>query len=656
MQRMLTQDTPHSRSAFRSTQRAVAKAVRDAKTGWIESVAERAERARGDGCERWKCINQLRSIHLGRRSATTSAVFDEEGNLNTSPEAVRLRWHQHIHRVLNIQSEFDLNIIEEVPRHAVRPELDDVPDLTEVIRAVRSLRLGTAGGISGIVPDLVVYGGLYLYQHLQGLIADVWRSGRVPADWRDAEIVPISKTGGLRSCDNWRGISLLDVIGKLFARILQDRLQTVAEDILPDSQCGFRKGRGCIDMVFMARQLVEKSIEHDSTLYALFIDLKKAYDSIPRAALWLVLAQFGVPPRMLSLIESLHDGMEARVRVSRAVTDTILVNNGLRQGCPLAPVLFNLYFSAVVTYWRAKSSAPGVCIRYRIGRRLVGDRTAKSRLQPQWITESQFADDAALYTTSRASLGPMASEFIQCASPFGFTVSIPKTKGMAVGDGSVGRHLNLGNGQRIEMADSFTYLGSAIFADGSVDGEVTCRIAKASNAFGRFLEPIFKCKGLRLATKRMVYRAVILPTLFYGAETWTVKASHLRRLNTFHRDCIRTILGVTRRQQWEDKLRTAELAKRFGMEEEMTDLLRVYRLSWFGHVARMDSGRDPKKVLFSELTATRPRHGQKRRWRDLALADLNSAGNPESEWYSMAQERGEWRQACRGKSVHPPPR
>ena len=243
---MLTQDTPHSRSAFFSTQRAVAKAGRDAKTGWIESVAERAERARGDGCERWKCINQLRSIHHGRRSATTSAVFDEEGNLTTSPEAVRVRWHQHFQRVLNIQSEFDLNIIEEVPRHAVRPELDDVPDLTEVTRAVRSLRLGTAGGISGIVPDLVVNGGLCLHQRLQGLIADVWRSGRVPADWRDAEIVPIPKTGDLWSCNNWRGISLLDFIGKLFARILQDRLQTVAEIFCRIPSAGFVKAEDAL--------------------------------------------------------------------------------------------------------------------------------------------------------------------------------------------------------------------------------------------------------------------------------------------------------------------------------------------------------------------------------------------------------------------------
>ena len=71
---------------------------------------------------------------------------------------------------------------------------------------------------------------------------------------------------------------MLDVAGKVFARVLQDRLRAVVTDVLPDSQCGFRKGRGCIDMVFCARQLLEKSIEHDCSLYVLFVDLKKAYD------------------------------------------------------------------------------------------------------------------------------------------------------------------------------------------------------------------------------------------------------------------------------------------------------------------------------------------------------------------------------------------
>ena len=80
----------------------------------------------------------------------------------------------------------------------------------------------------------------------------VWECGVVHGDWRDADIVPIPKKGDLSSCDNWRGISLLDV-GKLFARLLNDRLQSLAEDVLPDSQCGFRKGRSCTDMIFVAQ-------------------------------------------------------------------------------------------------------------------------------------------------------------------------------------------------------------------------------------------------------------------------------------------------------------------------------------------------------------------------------------------------------------------
>ena len=77
----------------------------------------------------------------------------------------------------------------------------------------------------------------------------------VVKDWQDAEI-PIPKKGDLRKCNNWRGVSLLDVVVKVFARILQDRLQVVVEKIFSESQCGFWKGRGCVDMIFAARQLV----------------------------------------------------------------------------------------------------------------------------------------------------------------------------------------------------------------------------------------------------------------------------------------------------------------------------------------------------------------------------------------------------------------
>ena len=95
-------------------------------------------------------------------------------------------------------------------------------------------------------------------------------------------------------------------------------------------------------MIFVAQKLLEKTVEHQSQLYAVSVDLKKAYDSIPRLALWHVLEKLGVPPTMLSLIKLLHEGMTVQIRVSGNLTDSIAVCNGLRQGCTLAPTIFNL--------------------------------------------------------------------------------------------------------------------------------------------------------------------------------------------------------------------------------------------------------------------------------------------------------------------------
>ena len=89
-------------------------------------------------------------------------------------------------------------------------------------------------------------------------------------------------------CDNWREISLLDVAGKVFACVIQTRLQAIADSILPESQCGFWKGRGCTD-IFVARQLVEKCHEHNDALFVLFVDLKRPmirYQGPPSGVCW----------------------------------------------------------------------------------------------------------------------------------------------------------------------------------------------------------------------------------------------------------------------------------------------------------------------------------------------------------------------------------
>ena len=513
--------------------------------------------------------------------------------------------------------------------------------------SLSKLKRGKAGGKTGILPELLLFGGGDLLDRLLLVMQDVWRERAVVKDWKDAEIIPIPKKGDLRVCDNWRGISLLDVAGKVFARILQDRLQVTAEKILPDSQCGFRKGRGCVDMIFAARQLVEKSREHDDSLFTLFVDLTKAYDSVPRHAFWSLLEKYGVPPTMLSVIRSLHDGMTAEVRVGDSNTDSILVTNGLRQGCTLAPTLFNLYFSAMVASWRSQCPQIGVTVKYRIGRRLVGDRTAKARLQTVTVTESQFADDVAVYATTREALNQATASFVRVAADWGLTVSLVKSKVLVAGN-----HLEPTDtmpiqldGGLIDVVDNFTYLGSNITEDGELQNEVAVRIGKASRAFGCLQKSIFQNKRLSTSIKREVYRATVLSVLLYGTETWAVKAHSLRRLSGFHNRCIRSIMGVSKVQQWKERITSTELAEEFGMTETMKDILMRHRLRWLGHIARMDDHRLPKQLLFGELQRKRPRHGTKRRWRDLMAADVQSTGLGE-EWYEVAQDRKEWTKRC----------
>ena len=128
------------------------------------------------------------------------------------------------------------------------------------------------------------------------------------------------------------------------------------------------------------------------------------------------------------------------------------------------------------------------------------------------------------------------------------------------------------------MVNTFPYLGSNITNDGEIALDVESRIAKASRAFGCLRGPVFQNSNFSVSTKRAVYCGVILSVLLYGAETWTIKASSKKRLSSFYNRCTRTILGVSRYQQWSDRITSRQLAFDFGMEEPLDDLLMAHRL------------------------------------------------------------------------------
>ena len=122
------------------------------------------------------------------------------------------------------------------------------------------MKSGKAGGVCGIQVEMVKAGGYTMVQWLKEVLNVVWRSGKTPQEWREAIIIPIYKKGCRTECGNYRGISLLSVVGKIYARIVSDRLKVLTNALVMDEQEGFRAGRGCIDQVFAVRQVFEKVI------------------------------------------------------------------------------------------------------------------------------------------------------------------------------------------------------------------------------------------------------------------------------------------------------------------------------------------------------------------------------------------------------------
>ena len=123
-------------------------------------------------------------------------------------------------------------------------------------------------------------------------------------------------------------------------------------------------------------------------------------------------------------------------------------------------------------------------------------------------------------------------------------------------------------GQRLQVIDKFTYLGRTLSRDVHIDDEVNARIAKISTAFGRLRGSIWDRSGIRLYTKLKVYRSVVLPTLLYACETWTIYQRHARRLNNFHTSCLRKLLKI----KWQDMIPDKEVLKRAGMQSIHTYL------------------------------------------------------------------------------------
>ena len=157
---------------------------------------------------------------------------------------------------------------------------------------------------------------------------------KTPRKWRNGLFFKLPRKGNVKGCKNWRLITLLSVVGKVMGRIVIDRIRIGVESNLRKEQAGFRPGRGTTEQIFILRNIIAQSIE--SSLYVNFIDFEKAFDSVHRDSLWLIMRSSGIPSKIINMVKTLYDNFQCAVVDGQDTTEWFKQGGGLAATFDLA--------------------------------------------------------------------------------------------------------------------------------------------------------------------------------------------------------------------------------------------------------------------------------------------------------------------------------
>ena len=363
-----------------------------------------------------------------------SIVKDKDENITTEQMQAK-RWAEHFTEVLNTEAP---TITPDPP--APNDDLDianGVPTLQEVTYAIMHMKTGKSPGTDNICIELLKTDVITAGNVFTDLFRDIWTPNEIPRDWNKGLIVKIPKKGDLQNCDNWRGITLLSMPSKIVCRVLLNRIEGDIDVNLRQEQSGFRRGNGCMDQIFSLRNIIEQSTEWNAPLCIGFIDFIKAFDSIHHETLWKILRHYGLPQKIVGLINVLYKSFEGNVLMDITQTDYLPVKSGVRQGCIQSPILSNITLDYIMRH-----------------------TTQNARHGMQWTMFSQlenldYADDIALLSTKPIHMQQKANVLNENAKKAGLHINMKKTKVM---------HLNLTephpqimiDGEELEAVDDFT--------------------------------------------------------------------------------------------------------------------------------------------------------------------------------------------------------
>ena len=600
--------TPESADGYRRAKRHAARMVAEAKTRVWEEFGEAMEKDFRTAPKRfWSAIRRLRR---GKR-CSTNTVYSGDGVLLTSTRDVVGRWAEYFEDLLNPTN---MPSIEEAgPGDS---GLGSPISVGEVAEVVKKLLGGRAPGVDEIRPEFLKVLDVVGLCWLTRLFNNAWTSGAVPLDWQTGVVVPLFKKGDRRVCSNYRGVTLLSLPGKVYSGVLERRVRRIVEPRIQEEQCGFRPGRGTLDQLYTLSRVLEGAWEFAQPVYMCFVDLEKAFDRVPRGALWGVLREYGVPGPLIRAVRSLYDRCQSLVRIAGSKSGSFPVRVGLRQGCPLSPILFITFMD-------------------RISRRSQG--VEGIRFGGLRIASLLFADDVVLLASSGRDLQLSLDRFAAECEAAGMGISASKSEAMVLSRKRVECLLRVRGGV-LPQVEEFKYLGILFTNEGRREREIDRRIGAASAVKRALYRSVVVKRELSQKAKLSIYRSIYVPTLIYGHELWVMTERTRSRIQAAEMGFLRRVAGLSLR----DRVRSSVIREGLGVEPLLLHVERS-QLRWLGHLFRMPPGRLPGEVFRARPTGGRPRGRPRTHWRDyVSRLTWERLGDPPEELEEVAGEREVW--------------
>jgi Reverse transcriptase (RNA-dependent DNA polymerase) len=486
--------------------------------------------------------------------------------------------------------------------------IDEVDEISvgELLFAIKSMKNNKAPGSDELPVDLLKVCSENGLENLTKIFNLILRTEEIPEKWCESNIILIHKNGDKSDITNYRPISLISHLCKLFMKIVMFRIGKQLDSHQPPEQAGFRSNFSTTDHVFTLNQLVEKCNEFNKTIFFAFIDYQKAFDTLEHPYIWKALKTQGIEEKYIRIIRKVYENATARVKLEKCGR-SFKITKGVRQGDPLSPKLFIAVLQAVFSSlnWTNK------------GLNVNGKKLSNLR----------FADDLTLISESKQELVEMIEELKIESEKVGLFMNWKKTKIMT----NDGTSTFAVDGRNVEKVEKFKFLGTMLSFKDREQIEISARISSGWKAFWSY-KRYFTDKNLARVHKRRLIDMCILPVFTYGAASWTFSDHSAHRLQVEQRAMERIMLGVNRYH----RLTNEKVRKKTQVKDVAATAMEL-KWRWAGHLARQDEDRISKQIEKWEPNNKRSKGRPVKRWKD----DVAEVGG--IMWRRNAKNRENWK-------------